>query len=63
MGGIRSLGGFARLNKFQKKRDNYGSGWVGPGLGKSKKIGKSSQNSPSTRMLGYDCVFCLFIYY
>ena len=38
------LTGFAKVLKIHKIRDNFGSGWVGPGLIR-KKNGKSSQNS------------------
>ena len=34
-----------KLKQIPKKRDSYGSGWVGPALTR-KKIGKSSKNCP-----------------
>ena len=52
------LTGFAKLKQFQK-RDNYGSGWVGPGLTRNLFIicfGKSSQNSPIPVLVFLDSI-------
>ena len=55
--------GLAKLNKL-KKRDNYAreTWWVQVSLGRYKKIGKSSQNSPNLVPICRDsipCVFCV----
>ena len=38
--------GLCKVKTIPKTRDNFGSGWVGPGLIREKSIGKSFQNSP-----------------
>ena len=39
-----NIRGFAKFKQFQKSPKKCGSGWVGPGLIRTKKIGKSSKN-------------------
>ena len=57
--------GFAKLQKFQQKQDNYGSEWVGPGLTRRKNCGNLSQNSPILApifwggVLGPKCTMCI----
>ena len=63
--GMYSLGyhltGFEKLNKFQQKQGNYGSGWVGPVLTRNFFF-KSPQNSPVPVLIFWvsiPCEFCV----
>ena len=55
--------GLCKVNEINKIHDNYGSGWVGPGLTRRKIIGKLSQNSPILVLTFWGCIPCVFCLY